>query len=121
MSFELLVRPFQTVQISPNARVAYQSPDDELEDVIIEIGKSGQVLTLNGSTSSSTTAFTETKTKEIDRDTTERRVENPDDPSQYVMVEDTNKLRTESGKKETYKKEEIELTVQGGANVKLSH
>lgn len=109
LNYERIVRPFQTVPFSPPAQAVIIAPDEPLEDVLIEIGKQGQVKTMNASSSSSMSSFTKTESKEISRETTERRVENPDDPSQYVVVEDTNKIELESGKQDTYEHRILEF------------
>lgn len=109
MSFERIVRPFQTIPFTPVARVV-PTEEDELEDIVLEIGKDrGSVKTMQGSWSSSITAFTIDEGEEITRDVVVRRVENPNDPSQYVDVEDTSKVKWSTGKKDTYKETELTL------------
>lgn len=109
MSFERIVRPFQTTPFNPAIRPALIDVDEVLENVVLLIGQEGEVKTLQGSDSASQSAFTKTESKEVTRTTTERRVENPDDPSQYVVVEDTDKIEVESGKQDTYEYRTIEF------------
>jgi hypothetical protein len=111
MTFERIVRPFQTVPFTPPPPAAVIDTA-ELEDVVLEFGREGTVKTLQGSSSASSTSFTKTESKEVTRETTERRVENPDDPSQYVMVEDTDKIEVESGRQDTYEYRVIEFEKQ---------
>lgn len=114
MTFERIVRPFQTTPNTPAPIAAIVPPDEELENVILQLGKEGSVKTLQGSSSASSSSFSKTESKEVTRETSERRVENPDDPSQYVMVEDTDKIETESGKQDTYEYRTIEFEKQEG-------
>lgn len=107
MSFERIVRPFQTIPFSPTPRPAIIEPAEELEDIILEIGRSGSIKTLQGSFSSTVTAFVKETGQEISRDVVTRRVENPSDPSQFVEVEDTRRIEIESGKKDTYRVQDI--------------
>jgi hypothetical protein len=113
MSFERIVRPFQRTGFTPAPAPAIVEPDEPLENLRFEIGKNGGTAKmLIGSESGSITAFTKTETKELSRETTERRVENPDDPSQYVIVEDTDSIESESGSRDTYKREETTFKPQ---------
>jgi hypothetical protein len=115
MTFERIVRPFQTVPFTPPPPAAVIEAE-ELEDVVLEFGRDGTVKTLQGSSSASSTSFTKTESKEVTRTKTERRVENPDDSSQYVMVEDTDKIEIESGKQDTYQYQVLEFEKQENNN-----
>lgn len=112
MNFERLVRPFQTVPFNPTPLPGATPAEPEAqEDIVLMIGRNGaSIKTLSGNWNSSITSFVKEETREISRETSERRVENPTDPSQYVTVEDTDKVSLESGKKDTYKLQEIEFT-----------
>lgn len=106
--FERIVRPFQTTPFSPAPRPAIIEPDEPLENIVLIYGDGNSTArTLVGSESGSITSFTKDETKEISREVTERRVENPDDPDQYVMVEDPKSIELEGGKRDTYKKQDI--------------
>lgn len=67
------------------------SPSGEVDEAIITMGEGGGSKVfpywLYASTSVEENTFTEIK-----RETTPKRVENPDDSSQYVMVEQIDKL-----------------------------
>lgn len=110
MTFERIVRPFETVRVMPypqGATTIETSPTPA--PIALAIGQEGTVKTLTGSGSSTITTFQETKTKEISRETVEKRVENPEDSAQYVMVANTKKLETESGKGANYEKRTFEF------------
>lgn len=113
MSFEIIVRPFQTIRVHPLPKGAtVLEATEEPEPIVLVFGADAQVKKLNGSVSVSSTSFQEKESKELSRETKERRVENPDDPSQYVIVEDTTKITTESGKQDTYEKQSFEFKDQ---------
>lgn len=106
MTFERIVRPFQKADFTPPP--AAVAPEEPLENIVLMIGKEGGTAKmLVGNISGSITSFHEDKQKETSRTTVERRVENPDDPSQYVMVEDTDKIKLKGGKRDTHKKTEL--------------
>lgn len=111
MTFERIVRPFQKAEFTPPP--AAVAPEEPLENIVLMIGKdNASAKFLVGNISTSITSFTKDESKELSRETTERRVENPDDPSQYVIVRDTDKIATESGKRDTYKQLDIEFKPQ---------
>lgn len=111
MTFERIVRPFQKVDFTPPP--APVAPETPLENVVLMIGKEGaSAKMLVGNSSGEITSFHEDKQKEVSRTTIERRVENPDDPSQYVNVADTDKIKTKGGKKDTFKQMEIAFKPQ---------
>ena len=84
--FELLVRPFQTRDVTPPKRII--GTEKTVDPVDVSIGATGGTALVFS-------AFTviEFKTedsytyKEIDRKTHTKRIENPSDPSQFVEVE----------------------------------
>lgn len=111
MTFERIVRPFQKADFTPPP--AAVAPEEPLENIVLMIGKEGaSAKFLVGNISTSITSFVKDDSKEISRETTERRVENPDDPSQYVNVLDTDKIGVESGKRDTYKQQDITFKPQ---------
>ena len=114
MTFERIVRPFQTVQVAPLPQGAtVLEPNVPLPPITLVFGQSGDIKSLNGSGSSESTAFTDDKMKETKRETVVKRVENPDDSSQYVNVENPKKIEMESGKADTFKRQEMEFNDEG--------
>ena len=85
-SLELLIRPFQSKDVTPPKRII--AAEKTVEPVNVSIGSPGGTAfefrffsVLNFKTEDSFTY------KEIDRETHITRIENPDDPSQFVEVE----------------------------------
>jgi len=85
-SFELLIRPFQTKNVTPPRRII--GSEKTVEPVNFSIGSAGGTAFVFRAF-----AVIEFKTedsftyKEVDRKTHIKRIENPDDPSQFVEVE----------------------------------
>jgi hypothetical protein len=86
-SLELLVRPFQTRNVAPPKRIV--GAERTVDPVSVSIGSPGG----NALVFHAWTVFEfqikddEFTYKEIDRKTQIKRIENPDDPSQFVEVE----------------------------------
>ena len=87
--FEGIVRPFQEGDVFSAKVLAPSSPTVTADDVTTEVGKPVKLIAkpigvrdLNSG-----------KLKETGRWTSTVRVENPDDPDQYVMVERIDRLR----------------------------
>ena len=96
-----VVRPFQSPLIAPSTR----EPADQSsgsDEVLLQVGKEGQVKTFNGSISASQSSFVGQVVKEASRKTVSKRVENPDDPSQFVEVANTTRRKTQSGTGQQY-------------------
>jgi hypothetical protein len=102
---ESIVRPFQTTDFSPG-RTTPQGAVPVAETLLVEIGKVGQVTTFQGSFSLTTTVYMDQKAKEISRETSVKRVTNPDDETQFVDVERIDKLVTTFGSGKDYQKTE---------------
>jgi hypothetical protein len=85
-SLELLVRPFQTKDVTPPRRII--GAEKPVDPVNVTIGSAGGTAFVFRAF-----AVIEFKTedsftyREIDRKTHVTRIENPDDPSQFVEVE----------------------------------
>jgi hypothetical protein len=98
-SLEQIVRPFQSPAVLAKRRVVSTSIKIDVDEVIVEWGRSGdlpapikrEVIDDEGF------AFTVVKCddnyQEKNRAFNVVRIENPDDPSQYVMVERINQIK----------------------------
>jgi hypothetical protein len=85
-SLERIVRPFQSKDVAPPSRVldtTVAAPDN----VRITCGATGYTRTFNASYSCTTTLYVDNGAREVNRQTTTKRITNPDDSSQYVDVE----------------------------------
>jgi hypothetical protein len=100
---EQIVRPFQLPAVSYPVRIFDDNPK-VVEDPVLEFGKDGSTKVFNESFSQSISTYKDAEIKEQSREVTKKRIENPDDPSQYVDVELIKKLTTEQGKGKDYKK-----------------
>lgn len=106
--FETIVRPFQRREVTLPQRIF--DPSETLPtNVHLTLGIGGQGKTFNESFSEHITIFAETKSEEVSRDTSKKRITNPDDSSQFVDVEVIKKLRTEEGEGRNYRKVELTL------------
>ena len=99
-SLDLIVRPFQSVNVTPPqaVRIAATAP----ENVVLQIGLEGEGKTFTGNFSSSESFYMGQHVKETSRKTSEKRIENPDDPDQFVMVSDIDHLDTKAGRGQQY-------------------
>jgi hypothetical protein len=90
-SFERIVRPFQSKDVTPPQRIVV--PEQEpVENIVIACGEVGQTRTFHGSFNSRHSLYVEQSYRELSRDTTTKRITNPDDSSQYVDVEIINSI-----------------------------
>ena len=91
MTFERIVRPFQTGNVSPPTRIAPAGDEKPSENVLRIIGKGGRVITYNGSSHASASYYMEAVETEFaqspSRKTHVKRITNPDDESQFIDVE----------------------------------
>lgn len=108
MSLERIVRPFATTDVTPPQRIIDPTVV-VVPNLLLQIGMVGATKTLNGSFSATIDAYSDDAHKEIARTTEIKRVTNPDDPSQFLEVENVKKLTTEKGSADTYKKSTYEL------------
>jgi len=92
-SLERIVRPFQSRDVTPPQRILNPSAPP-VDNVLIQCGQSGSTKTFNSSFSSTITAYVENKHRELARETTVKRITNPDDETQYVDVELIDRLKT---------------------------
>lgn len=85
-SLEFLIRPFQSKDVTPPKRII--GAEKTVDPVAVSIGASGGTAFVFSAFSviefKTEDSFTY---KEIDRKTHIKRIENPDDPSQFVEVE----------------------------------
>lgn len=109
--FERLVRPYQIKEVQLRNGVFVQRRVPLSETEISETITS--VLEWTATTSANEASipeqqygppidYTPEEQKEVDRETVTRRVENPEDPSQYVDVEDTARLAMKRKEKQLY-------------------
>jgi hypothetical protein len=92
-SLERIVRPFQSQDVTPPQRIVDTS-ESAPENVLIQCGQSGSTKTFNSSYSSTITSYVKANQRELSRETSVKRITNPDDESQYVDVELIDKLKT---------------------------
>ncbi len=92
-SLERIVRPFQSKDVTPPRRILAPS-EPPVDNVLIQCGQAGSTKTFNSSYSSTITAYVEAKHRELNRETSVKRITNPDDETQYVDVELIDKLKT---------------------------
>jgi hypothetical protein len=91
MNLEQIIRPFQDRGITPPVRFLEDRDDKGPENV--QFGAGGGKIFLYA-TFASTGVSELNDYKEVSRETKEKRVENPDDPDQYVNIKVTEKLYT---------------------------
>jgi hypothetical protein len=90
MKFETVVRPFQAGDVFTSRVLAPAQPAVIVEDVLIEWGQGNELqMTAIGVKDLNSGK----DLREVDRKTTTVRVENPDDESQYVMIERIDALK----------------------------
>jgi hypothetical protein len=102
-NISLIVRPFQAVNVAP-APNAPGGPAVASSSVTITAGRVGEGKTFTGSFSASESFYMDAAIKETARKTSMKRVENPDDPEQYVNVEQVDDLTTKQGAGKDYRK-----------------
>jgi|SRR4051812_42666943 hypothetical protein len=108
MRLEYIVRPFQSFPVTPPQRVIDPTSPD-VPNLVLAFGFEGQVKTLNGSFNSTINGYTDDHHKELSRETSIKKITNPDDSSQSLDVELINKLTTEKGTGVNYKKSTYDL------------
>jgi hypothetical protein len=91
---ERIVRPFAGFPALPGLAPPQPAVEPQTENVRLEIGKDSGTKTYSGSFSANVSRYMDANVKEKKRETSEKRVENPDDPSQFVNVERVDKLTT---------------------------
>ena len=90
-SFEKIVRPFQSKDVTP-PQVILDPAAEPLDNVKISCGATGETKTFSGSFSLERSYYVGQQLREVARETTTKRITNPDDPSQYVDVETIDKI-----------------------------
>jgi len=90
-SMEKIVRPFQSKDVTPPQQII-DSDAETVDNIVISCGATGDTKTFNGSYSLSHSYYVEQSYRELSRDTTIKRITNPDDPAQYVDVEVINSI-----------------------------
>ena len=85
-SLEYIVRPFQTKDVTPPKKV-FGAPREPKPPVKVEFGEAGaKVFPITLNSHVGFTTVNSTTIRETSRKTELKRVENPEDPDQYVMV-----------------------------------
>jgi hypothetical protein len=92
-SLERIVRPFQSKDVTPPQPI-FNPSSPPVDNVLIQYGQTGSTKTFNSSYSSTITSYVENKHRELSRETSVKRITNPDDETQYVDVELINTLKT---------------------------
>jgi len=108
MSLELIIRPFQTRDVTPVNRPSAPGVA-EGDPVVLSFGHEGEIKMMGASFSSNRTHYMEHKSVELNRQVTPKRIENPDDPDQFLMVELIDKLTAEANRGPNYQKTEYEF------------
>jgi hypothetical protein len=93
-SLERIVRPFEAFPGLPVPTAPKSTTKDTEENARLEIGRGANGKTFAGSFSGNVSRYMDANSKEKKRETSEKRVENPNDPDQFVMVERVYKLTT---------------------------
>jgi hypothetical protein len=107
--FEQIVRPFQLPTVTYPTRIFDPTKPVVVEDVVVTYGLEGQAKEYQCSFSENVTTYKDEKVKEKSRETSKKRIENPDDSSQFVDVELIKKLTTTKGTGTKYQKSEYQF------------
>lgn len=97
-SLEQIIRPFQSRDILSNRRIVSKSTKIPTQEVIVEWGTAGEMPAATEIEKDEEGGINfqvvdcDDKYDEKDRKFNTIRIENPDDPSQYVMVERINQI-----------------------------
>jgi hypothetical protein len=91
-TFESIVRPFQSQAITPPRRVLSTKKVDE-QNIVLELGKSGQGTTFGYSYSVDMATYYDKKHSETKRKEVKKKIRDRDDPSQFIEAKDTRKLK----------------------------
>lgn len=94
---EQLVRPFQRPDLAPRTRIVV-STGAGTAPIIIEFGEAGALPTGKQDTFELKLEKEKEQYKETHRTTRNVRIENPDDPDQYVMVQRPEKMKLDKKK-----------------------
>lgn len=92
-SLELIVRPFQTRDVTPPTKIVGKEKTVESPELMLG-DEGGKAFEVNLSFGANVDVNDKDTYVELKRDTSTKRVENPDDNSQFVDVEVINKLWT---------------------------
>jgi hypothetical protein len=106
--FEQIVRPFQLPSVTYPTRI-FDPTKAAVEDIVKTFGEEGRPKSYQCSFNENITTYKDEKVKEKSRETSKKRIENPDDSSQHVDVELINKLTTTKGTGSKYQKSEYEF------------
>ena len=89
--FEQIVRPFQTTTTIVDRQITVTKPNKvALQKAILVWGAVGQAPTMSGL--SFTVKDPDNKFKETSRKTTDHRIQNPNDPNQYVVAQSIDSI-----------------------------
>lgn len=103
-NLDLIIRPFQTPILTPaTVRQPNVAPPD-VENVVIKAGEVGEGNSFTGSFSHSESYYMDAHSKEDKRTSKQKRIENPDNPDDFVKVANVKRLETKSGTGQDYQK-----------------
>jgi hypothetical protein len=108
-AFEKIVRPFQTPQVSYPTRIFDTTVSAGEEILTFEFGKEGGTKVFQESFAENSTIYQDLTSKEQTRKVHKKRVENEDDPDQFVDVEVIDKLTVKQGQGSKYQKTNFEF------------
>jgi hypothetical protein len=108
-TFDKIVRPFQSPTVTYPTRIFDPTRAPVEAEIDVTYGDDGNAKTFQCSFSENITTYKDEKIKEKSRETKKKRIENPDDSSQFVDVELINKLTTTKGTGKKYQKSEYEF------------
>jgi hypothetical protein len=107
--FDHIVRPFQLPTVTYPTRIFDPTKPAVVDDIVKTFGEVGQAKEYQCSLDQNQTTYKDEKIKEKSRETSNKRVENPDDSTQFVDVEVINKLSTEKGTGAKWQKTDYEF------------
>lgn len=113
MSLEQIVRPFVGTDVSHPRQIVVSVESDNNTNMRLEIGREGgEVKTLSGNSTSTLTKYMDQKAKEISRVEVEKRIENPDDPEDFVDTKEPKEITDEFGGGLDYQKTKRKYEVE---------
>lgn len=108
-TFDKIVRPFQLPTVTYPTRIFDPTRAPPAAVVEVLYGEDSNAKSFQCSFSESITTYKDEKVKEKSRETSKKRIENPDDSSQFVDVELINKLTTTKGTGSKWQKSDYEF------------
>lgn len=97
-NLELAIRPFQTRDVTPPTKIVGKEQDPPETPVMMLGDEGGTVFKLIALSSTSIETVAPTQLKEASREVHSERIENKDDPSQFVEVDVMDKVELKDKK-----------------------